>query len=148
VSLATRIESGLRLVEDVWQRTIPNALEVFNYDLGVQVTETQIKKMARLFTEKFHRDPMREFVVHDACHYLLDAPPTPMGEAVVVRFQTHHSIYDTTFFGASSAVLVASLILRKAAIKDAVDRRVEQQIPWFQTRIAQLDMALAADATL
>ncbi len=136
------LDRAAQLARDVWNRLIPNAVEVFSYDLGVRVTEAQLEEMAWRFTERYHRDYMNEFKVHDACHYLLDAPPTPLGEGLVARFQTQHMIYDTSPFG-SLAIILSGRIIRKAAIVKSLDRRIRSLREGFQEKIDQLDSSAA-----
>ena len=113
----------VRIARDVWRTNVPDPVEVFDYDLGVRVTMPQLETMARRFAERHRREHLAPFAVHDACHYLLDAPPTPLGEAMVARFQQRHMIYDPDPFGASLAVLLAGWIIgRHAHVARMLDR--------------------------
>ena len=98
----------MSVVRRFLQEVLSDPLQVLTYDLGMAVDGVSLRAMARAWQKEYGRAFINDAVVHDAVHYLLDAPPTPMGEAIVTRFQFIHGLYDRTGF--TLAVVGAGLL--------------------------------------
>ena len=104
---------------------LPRPLDVLRSDLGLPaLTQASLHLAQETWAIQWDRDPMPEFLIHDAMHYLLDAPPTPMGEAMVTAFQVRHQVFDDNVVGFLAIAIAGRVAIRRIprAVREASER--------------------------
>lgn len=104
-----------RFVNEIMRQTMPDPAEVLTHDLGLPADADDLARAQAAWCRRFGRDGLDAFLVHDAVHYLLDAPPTPMGEAAVVAFQVAHGLFDRNVVGGISIQVAGWILVARRA---------------------------------
>lgn len=122
-------------LREAWFQLTAEPLQVLEHDLGLPMDEGLLQRLALLWQRRYGRDMIPTLVVHDALHHLLDAPPTPLGEGLVVRFQTLYGVFDRHPLGAVPAMVGGRVVSRSRRVREKLDGELSRRRPEMLRRL-------------
>lgn len=110
--MITRLVHAL---DKAFARCVSRPIDVLRFDLHLDnVDQATLRRAQLAWCVRWNCDPVARFMIHDAVHYLLDAPPTPRGEAMVIAYQFANGLFDDNILGGMTIALTGWLITNRA----------------------------------